>query len=218
LAYSFVNYLICFALVSYVIDTPKDQWVTWRITLVCIVTCLISPAILAFSWYKLRSTFLHRRFGMDHPTQRGWDFYIRRNSEFWVLFHLKNGKMVGGYFGERSYASTYPQEPELYVEEVWRVDYAGKFVEMVTDTNGAVIRQAEWERVEFFNVKREVTNEYQEGGERGAGYWFNGTSSPGRDKGAVRSTAVISGATDSASGRLGNGTHTISTPTQEVRA
>jgi hypothetical protein len=42
----------------------------------------------------------------------------------------------------------------MYVEEIWRVDADGEFIEMVDGTLGGVVRIAECERVEFQSVKR----------------------------------------------------------------
>ena len=74
------------------------------------------------------------------------------------MFHLKNGRMVGGYYGAKSYATAYPQAQEVYVEEVYRVDENGKFVEAVSGTMGMVIRQSECERLEFLVVEEEASN------------------------------------------------------------
>jgi hypothetical protein len=63
--------------------------------------------------------------------------------------------MLGGYFGERSYVTNFPHPPEIYVEEVWRVDPNGVFVEKVEGTLGMVIRQADCERLEFLVVEEE---------------------------------------------------------------
>ena len=66
--------------------------------------------------------------------------------------------MVGGYFGPNSYATTFPQPPEVYVEEVWRVDEEGRFVEKVDGTLGMVLRIADCDRLEFLCVEEDDQN------------------------------------------------------------
>lgn len=118
---------------------------------------VISPALLAWIAVWLRNTRLvSSRVG--HPNKTAWDDFFKRRQECWILFHLKDGKMLGGYFGEKSYVSTFPQQPEIYVEEVWRVDDRGAFLEKVEGTLGTVIRQADCDRLEFLVVEGDNTN------------------------------------------------------------
>jgi hypothetical protein len=99
----------------------------WDLMAAMFVICFASPVALSLAWYKLRTGWLHGKFGLDHPTPKAWDHFVRANTEYWVLFHAKNGKTYGGYFGPKSYSSTYPHEQEIYVEEMWRVDERGCF-------------------------------------------------------------------------------------------
>jgi hypothetical protein len=154
IACSVVNLVLWFPLVIPILRTPFEQIDEYRLMLAGFLVCLVSPALLALFWYWFRVRVL-ASYGLDHPTPRGWDYFLSGKRQFWVLFHLKNGKMVGGYFGAKSFASTYPQEPELYVEQVWRVCENGKFVEVVEGTAGAVLRQSDWDRIEFFEIQYE---------------------------------------------------------------
>ncbi len=152
ITWSAINLLFWWWLVLPILQTPFEQLSGWHLLWVNAIVCAVSPTILASVWYWFRTReWTHQKLGLDHPTPRGWEFFLRKTPHFFVLFHLKNGKMVGGYFGPKSYASTYPQEPEIYVQEIWRVDDDGRFLEKVKGSFGSVIRQSEWERIEFFN-------------------------------------------------------------------
>lgn len=153
ITYSLINLAIWLWWVLPIVRTHFDQINHWELAAAIACVCFVSPVGLALCWHWLRTTFLHRRLKMDHPTPRGWDHFVRNNHECWLLFHWKNGKLSGGYFGEHSYASTFPLEPEVYVEEMWRVDERGEFIEMVENTLGGVIRLSECERVEFLKVE-----------------------------------------------------------------
>jgi hypothetical protein len=154
LAYSLFNLIGSFWLVIPILKTKPEEWVGWQISLTGLWVCFVSPTLLAILWSWIRTrSWVHHNLGMDHPLPTGWDYFMDRNRTFWVLFHLKGGKMLGGFFGGESYASAFPQEPDIFVEEVWRVDEEGHFVEMVPGTLGAVVRQSDWERVEFLEVQ-----------------------------------------------------------------
>jgi hypothetical protein len=115
---------------------------------------LVAPAGLAIGVYALRVSKLANRW-FQHPMPSGWDYFFRKQRTCWILFHLKNGKKLGGFFSDESFASSYPMDAEVYVEQVWRVDQFGRFTDMVQDTAGMVIRYAECDLIEFFTVEEQ---------------------------------------------------------------
>jgi hypothetical protein len=157
--YSLINLTIWMFWILRLVRMPFAELNVVELVAAIVCICLISPTLLALGWYWVRTTYLHKTLKMDHPTPRGWDHFVKANHEFWVLFHWKNGKVSGGYFGENSYASTFPQDPEVYVEEMYRVDESGEFQEMVENTLGAVVRLSECERVEFLKVERKGSSD-----------------------------------------------------------
>ncbi len=70
-----------------------------------------------------------------------------------MLFHMKNGERFGGYFGVRSFASSYPVPQEVYVEDVWRVNTQRQFVERVEGNFGMVLRMEDCQFMEFFEAE-----------------------------------------------------------------
>lgn len=64
--------------------------------------------------------------------------------------HLKDGSRIGGKYGKYSYASSYPEEDQLYLEQVYYVDENGKFEQPVPRSQGMIIRGDEILAVEFF--------------------------------------------------------------------
>jgi Family of unknown function (DUF6338) len=124
----------------------------WEVLAAIIVVCFVSPVLLAGAAYYLRTQVLPR-YGMDHPTRTGWDRFIRTHKHFFVLAQKKGGEMLGGLYAENSFASTYPVDPELYLQQLWRVDENGRFIEPVPGSLGTVIRAADFEFIEFFQVE-----------------------------------------------------------------
>lgn len=102
----------------------------------------VVPALFAVATHKfLASRFLRGK--MLHPMPTGWDYFFDKSQGCWMLFHLKSGAKIGGIFGKNSFASSFPDEQEVYVQEIWRVDERGRFVERVQGTAGAVIKREE---------------------------------------------------------------------------
>ncbi len=109
----------------------------------------VVPAGLAIATHKvLASRFLRGR--MLHPTPTGWDYFFAKGESCWILFHLKSGAKLGGLYGENSFASSFPNEQEVYIQEIWRVDEQGRFVEKVQGTAGTVIKREECTLIELF--------------------------------------------------------------------
>lgn len=118
-----------------------------------LLVCLVSPAAMSTAWYHFR-IYAHGKFKIDYPVAKAWDYFLKQNNEgFYILFHLKNKSKIGGLFASKSYATTYPQEPEIYVEQVFKVDQiTGEFIERIEGTYGSVIRQSEWDFIEFHKI------------------------------------------------------------------
>lgn len=109
----------------------------------------VSPGLLGYLFAKFRrsdwgtSIFLH-------PSPTAWDFYFDNTPPCWLICHLKNGKMVGGFYGLQSYATAYPRESQMYFEEVWRIDEHGRFADRIDRSNGMIVRYDDCELIEFF--------------------------------------------------------------------
>lgn len=80
---------------------------------------------------------------------RDWVFMQKRRSQ-WVIVHLKDGRAIGGKYGRESYASSYPAEEQIYLEEVWKLSAEGQFLQRVEHSSGMVVLGSEIIAVEFF--------------------------------------------------------------------
>jgi hypothetical protein len=79
-----------------------------------------------------------------------------------MLIHLTDGSVVGGYWGEQSYASSYPEQGDLYLSAVYKVDDSGQFEAPLEDTDGLLIRKDQYSYLELFKVPMtEVANEQE---------------------------------------------------------
>jgi hypothetical protein len=117
---------------------------------------LVTPTLFVWLWYQVRrSSVLHRWIRVDHPVRTSWDWAFSRGEPFYVFVHLKakdeNGKQVikAGYFGGSSYVSTYPQDPDLFIERLHSLKDDGTIGDPIPDSKGLFIRYSECERIEF---------------------------------------------------------------------
>jgi hypothetical protein len=71
--------------------------------------------------------------------EQPWDFAFGQHEPFWVVVHLRDLRRIGGRFAGNSFALSSPSEPQIYLEEVWKVDERGRLVEPVERSRGVVI-------------------------------------------------------------------------------
>jgi hypothetical protein len=107
--------------------------------------------ILPVIWPVLVYHISKLRFFRTKLTPTAWDYYFNLGKACFVLIHLKNGDMVGGLYGGNSFASSYPEKEDLYLEELWTVDVEGKFQAKVENTSGLLVNFEEIKLIEFFN-------------------------------------------------------------------
>ena len=76
-----------------------------------------------------------------------------------MLIHLNNGRMIGGLYGTDSFASSYPEKEDIYLQEIWKIDTEGNFIEKITGSKGLLINHDVIEYVELFNIPEGGNNE-----------------------------------------------------------
>jgi hypothetical protein len=80
-----------------------------------------------------------------------WDDFFLRREPCWIIVHLKDGRRLGGWYGENSYAGLYPNSGHLSLEQLWRLDEDYKFVERVPQSRGIILRPDDYHFVELFH-------------------------------------------------------------------
>lgn len=96
-----------------------------------------------FSWKPIANLIVH-------PIQKPWDYVFGKKQPYWLIVSLKDGRKIGGIFNSKSFASSNPAEEEIYLEEVWKLDDDGKFLEPNERTEGIIILSGEILSIEFF--------------------------------------------------------------------
>lgn len=148
--YSAVNFAICIPIFAWFIFGHPENNLFWAI-IAGYVTFLVGPVAWPSIWvWVVRRTQLTKKLQLPYPT--AWDAFFDSREPCFVLITLKSGSKIGGYYGPGSYASSFPDVGELYLSAVYKVDAEGKFLDVVPDTKGLLIRKDEYNLIEFFNV------------------------------------------------------------------
>lgn len=118
--------------------------------IISLVILFVFPIAWPFIFLRTLSLRLVRRKIID-PILKPWDRVFRQREDYWVVVHLKDGRMVGGRYGSKSTASSYPADEQIFIEEVWSIDQkSGTFLTRVDQTGGMLISKGDFEIIEFF--------------------------------------------------------------------
>lgn len=115
------------------------------------------PVVLAVLTIKgiehEKFTWLRKVFSLTHPVPTAWDYFFRRARPCWVMATLKNGKVVAGLYSGHSFASSYPDAPELYLEQLCNLSPEAKMIGLKDQSEGAIIRMDQVQMLEFYSLE-----------------------------------------------------------------
>ncbi|MCX5144053.1 DUF6338 family protein [Streptomyces sp. NBC_00338] len=109
---------------------------------------VVVPAAAAggVTWWQRR--LRPARYG---STPTAWDHLFRDAGPCFVRMRMRDGAWVGGWYGNNSYATSYPQPPEIHLESAWLMRADGSFVRPVRDSAGLHIRAADTDVLELLH-------------------------------------------------------------------
>lgn len=109
----------------------------------------VFPVLWPFAYRKVSSwNAFAKRF--IHPIPKPWDYVFGKRQSFWVIVHLKDKRRIGGKFDTDSFASSYPADEQIYLEEVWELGEKGNFIKPIPRSRGIIILGDEIVGIEFF--------------------------------------------------------------------
>ena len=114
-----------------------------------VLILFVAPILWPLIYLKIISTpfFMEKTI---HPIPKPWDYVFSQRKPLWVIVHLKDGRRIGGFYGTESFASSYPTNEQIYLEEVWCLDEKGKFLERIARSKGIILSKEDFEAIEFF--------------------------------------------------------------------
>ena len=116
---------------------------------------IVIPALAALVMTQIERRRHPSRFD---PTPTAWDSLFRGRRTGFVRARLKSGVWVGGWYGKRSSASSYPNASDLYLEAAYQMDGDGGFGARVPDTGGLYLRMDDTEVLEFLEARHNDTD------------------------------------------------------------
>jgi len=121
---------------------------------VTLLILFLSPVVGTLAIVKVMQTSLFRNvreiFGIRHPVPKAWDYFFGRGAACWIVATLKSGRVIGGYFGTESLASSFPHEEDLYLELLCDMTPEGRLKGITPLTLGGIIRMEDVQLIEFF--------------------------------------------------------------------
>ncbi|HBI7094621.1 DUF6338 family protein [Clostridium perfringens] len=128
------------------------------------VACIL---ILPVIWPIMLKKIMDKNFIKNKiidPVPKAWDKLFQRGEDMYLIIHMNDGKKIGGYYGKKSYASSYPEMEDIYIEEVWELeierDEENDTEELalknkIDGSKGAWVSKNDFKYIEFFEVGRE---------------------------------------------------------------
>ncbi|MEA2409072.1 MAG: hypothetical protein QOE69_3191 [Thermoleophilaceae bacterium] len=93
-----------------------------------------------------------------HSTPSGWDHFFGQNSPALVRATLTDGRVVGGYFGDESFAGYSDHHEDLFLERRWELDKDAWFVRPAEQSIGVWVPSSSIVSFELYTApdEREV--------------------------------------------------------------
>lgn len=118
---------------------------------------LIGPAVWpVLIWRAYKWDWLMKYLQYPYPTS--WDYFFDKRKPVYALVHLKSGTKIGGFYGQASYATSFPRHGSIYLERVIKVDDAGKFIGVIEGTKGVLLEKDTYDFIEFFEFSQQQEN------------------------------------------------------------
>lgn len=150
ITYSCLNYALLGPLIYMMIFSKKWEFICSFFTISFYsFVMLVFPAFLAWGWLKLRNMEFFKK-NAPHPTLRAWDYIFSKRKQYYILVTLSDGKKLAGEYSENSFTSSFPEEPQIYLEKTWKVSADGGFEREHDQTEGILILSKDIQSIEFF--------------------------------------------------------------------
>jgi len=83
---------------------------------------------------------------------KSWDYFFSKRESCFMLIHLNNRRIIGGLYGPDSFTSSYPEKEDVYLQEIWKIDEAGRFIEKISGSKGLLVNNDVIEYIELFDI------------------------------------------------------------------
>lgn len=120
---------------------------------VSLIITLILTGIVPFLLSKILNWKCFLNIFVKTKDPSSWDFFFSKRQCCLVIVYLKGNEIpIVGYYGEKSFASSYPYTNDIYLEAVYNLNEDKTIGEVKQDSLGIIIKESEIERIEFRNI------------------------------------------------------------------
>ena len=149
--YSIINFCLTLPLLVAITCNDFSSAHPYLFSMGLLSILLVFPIIWPRAWTTLiKSRKLMAKLQLPHPT--AWDWFFDKRNPVFMLIHLRSGKVIGGYYGNDSFASSFPLDGDLYLRAVYNLDKNLRFTAPVDNTRGLLIRKDEYSYIELYDV------------------------------------------------------------------
>lgn len=159
LAYSLINLALCswaFVLVSPLANCDCTLPWYWLAMLgITLTGSIVTSVLIGFLKYHRFMYRLAQRlnFNIIDPTPTAWDYWFHKTEPSFVVVTLKDGSQVHGWFGVNSFASSDPNERDLFIEKIYQKLDDGS-MESAPENYGIYISKDMIRQIEFIKYER----------------------------------------------------------------
>lgn len=104
-----------------------------------IVACIYALVSQSGWWTSERWAPHSERWTRIDPRPTAWDAVFGNLEECFIRVRTRDKTWYAGWFGARSYASSFPDPQSLYVEVAYKIDDNGQLGQPIEGSNGAII-------------------------------------------------------------------------------
>lgn len=157
LALSCVVYALASPLIylSYLYSWPTTRPLLF--VMLGLLVLLVTPSGLGILYIRLtkseRLRWLREFLGFIHPDPTAWDYHFRKGRAYWIWLTFKSGKVMAGLYGPNSFASSLPEQRDIFIEKLLKLDKHGHVVELIDNSAGALVMMEDVERMQFFEIE-----------------------------------------------------------------
>jgi hypothetical protein len=138
----------------------SEEFILWGLSTLFVVPLILGVVIGQLSNVDRVDSFLDKiGLGYIDRMPSAWDYVLRLEQSAYVKVYLKDGGIIGGEFSTKSFASTNPHRPDLFLEKVWHLDKNHDFAEALVDNWGVWITHDSISHIEFFSGNEDGNQE-----------------------------------------------------------
>jgi hypothetical protein len=168
LSLSFLDFAVCFPLVAWILFGKYFQGDFVALTTAMATVGIIMPVILGLvigvggqrDW--LGKALGRLKLNVIHPLPVSWDYVFGgRTDDTYIKVTLIDGTVRAGKYGPLSFAASYPDGNDLFLEALYEIDDGGTWTEHPT-VEGIWIASGDIRCIEFMKPEPEEKENEQE--------------------------------------------------------